>query len=215
MIEKYLMGNCLSIIDEFNERYKGIDNKILKDISDLEFNEADLVIRLGYPLRQMANFNMQGSSHDIVVKSKDFIIEVKYLRNFTSNSIKKGEFRTNKLKWSEAFEKDFLWLTDEINKGKKGNRAFVIGWFNIPDRQFGDIMQLGESKGQNPIINTERIRLFPFLNYDPISNKVKDIKYRYGNGFSESKISYPGTDEQVDCIFFGTESDVFHFALYF
>lgn len=214
MIDKYLISYCLSIIDEFNERYKDIDTKCLKDIADLEFNEADLVIRLGYPFRQIANFNMQGNAHDIVVKSKDFIIEVKYLRNFISNSRKLGEFRTNKLKWSEAFEKDFNWLNDEIKNGKKGNRAFILGWFNVPERQFGDVMQIGESKGQNPPINKHRIGLFPFLNYTPTTAKVKDIRYRYTCAYKEIHISIPGIDEQIDCMFIGNEQDVFHFAMY-
>lgn len=185
MIDKYLISNCLFIIDEFNDRYQNIHLRDdLKDIADLEFCEADLVVRLGYPFRQMANLNMQGSSQDIVVKSKDFIIEVKYLRNFYSRT-KSGNFRSNKLKWSEGFQKDFDWLCKEIENGKKGSRAFILGWFNAFER-FSDIMQIGQGKGQNPIINQERINLFPFLNFDPKTNKVNDITYMYSSTYKNT-----------------------------
>lgn len=214
MIDKYLISNCLFIIDEFNDRYQNIHLKgDLKDIADLEFCEADLVVRLGYPFRQMANFNMQGSAKDIVVKSKDFIIEVKYLRNFY-NKTNSGNFRSNKLKWSEGFQKDFDWLCKEIETGKKGSRAFILGWFNAFER-FSDIMQIGQGKGQNPIINQERINLFPFLNFDPQTNKVNDITYMYSLAYKELNIRIPGyAEEHVSCMFVGQRDDKFHYALY-
>lgn len=214
MIDKYLISNCLFIIDEFNDRYQTVcERDKLKDIADLEFCEADLVVRLGYPFRQMANFNMQGNAQDIVVKSKDFIIEVKYLRNFFSKT-KSGEFRSNKLKWDEAFQKDFNWLCNEIKLGKKGTRAFILGWFNAFER-FSDIMQIGQGKGKNPTINQERINLFPFLNYNPQTNKVNDIFYMYSLAYKELNIRIPGyNNEHASCMFVGKPDDKFHFALY-
>ena len=59
------------IIDEFNEKYKNCSEEKLRDISDLKISEADLVVSVGYPFRQMATFNMQGKSQDIVIESKD------------------------------------------------------------------------------------------------------------------------------------------------
>ena len=210
MIDKYLLSNCLFIIDEFNERYCNIENDKLKEIANEEYSEADLVVRLGYPFRHMATFNMQGKSRDIVVKNKDFIVEVKYLKNFKSNS----NGRSNKITWSEGFEKDFNWLTDEIKEKNKGNRAFVIGWFNIKNRKFGDVMQIGTKSGQNPLINKDRISLFPFLNYNPKTCKTSDITYRYGEAFKELNISIAGVEEHVSCMFLGKETDLFHFAIY-
>ena len=159
MIDKYLVSNCLFIIDEFNEKFKGKDKNSLKTLADTEFNEGDIAIRLGYPFRHMAHFNFQGKSCDIVVKSQDFIIEVKYLRNFKAKS--KRPSYSNKLIWRDAFQRNYDWLCDEIKRGKKGNRAFILGWFNAVNR-FSEIMQLGESTGQYPDINNERLRLFPF-----------------------------------------------------
>lgn len=216
IIEKYLVSTCLFIIDEFNERFINTPNEEVKKIADTEFSEADIVVRLGYPFKQMANFNMQGTDRDIVVKSKDFIIEVKYLRNFNSYSIKDKsvKYKSNKTIWNDAFQKDYDWLCEEIRNGKKGNRAFVIGWFNA-GTNFNEIMQLGQGKGCVPDINKDRIQLFPFLNYNPITNKTKDIFYMYSKAFKEESIKILGYDKEVvNCMFLGTGSDKFHFAIY-
>ncbi|ERI90966.1 hypothetical protein HMPREF1982_03528 [Clostridiales bacterium oral taxon 876 str. F0540] len=218
MIDKYLISTCLFIIDEFNDRFKGISKEKTKEIADTEFTEADLVVRLGYPFKQMANFNMQGTDRDIVVKQKDFIIEVKYLRNFNSyseSSKKKNKtYRSNKTIWEDAFEKDYSWLCNEIKNGKKGNRAFVIGWFNAVN-SFSELMQLGESRGCMPEINKERIQLFPFLKYNPQTNKTKDITYAYNRDFKEYSIHIEGHNYEVNCMFLGNSEDIFHFAIYF
>lgn len=213
MIDKYLISNCLFIIDEFNSRYHDIKIKDeLKSIADIQFNEADLVVRLGYPFRQMANFNMQGNAHDIVVKmnDKDFVIEVKYLRNFkTKNTY------SNKMKWEEAFQKDYDWLCSEIKNGRKGNRAFVLGWFNAVDR-FSQIMQLGQGDGYLPEINEARLSVLPFLNYDPSDKKTRSITYMYAEAYKEHHIRIPGySKESVTCMFLGKETDKFHFAMYY
>ena len=44
VIDKYLVSNCLFIIDEFNERYCNIENDKLKEIANEEYSEADLEI---------------------------------------------------------------------------------------------------------------------------------------------------------------------------
>ncbi|KSU64632.1 hypothetical protein AS034_02000 [[Bacillus] enclensis] len=110
-IDQYLISNCLFIIDEFNERFNYVNDKSeLKDIADSGFSEADLTVRLGYPFRQMAKFNMQGpDTRDIIVDSKDFLIEVKFLRNF-----QRGGGKANKITWKEI-KKDFDWLYTEIS----------------------------------------------------------------------------------------------------
>lgn len=160
MIDKYLISNCLFIIDEFNEKFEGLSREELKEFADLDFCEADLVVRLGYPFRQLASFNMQGNSRDIVVKKKDFVIEVKYLRNFESNSANGTKRRSNKLTWEEAFQKDFNWLCNEIVEGKKGHRTFILGWFNAANR-FSEIMQLGQGKGAHPKLNKGKRTIIP------------------------------------------------------
>ncbi|GAA0723636.1 hypothetical protein GCM10008905_16490 [Clostridium malenominatum] len=211
MIDKYLISNCLFIIDEFNERYKNLDSDSLRVIANNEYAEADIAIKLGYQFRNMANFNFQGRSSDIVIKSKDFIIEVKYLRNFKS---KFGTY-TNKMTWHDAFEKNYSWLSNEVQKGKKGNRAFVIGWFNAVDR-FSEIMQLGEGNGNSPNLNIERSRYFPFLNRYGDSKKTKDIFYMYSNAYKEMSIPILGySEESINCVFIGKEEDKFHFCIYY
>jgi len=206
MIDKYLVSNCLFIIDEFNDRYIKETNEELKQIADNEFSEADLVVRLGYPFRQMATFNMQGKSSDIVVKSKDFIVEVKLLRNWKSRG-----GNANKIPW-DYLQKDFNWLFDEIKKGKQGHRAFVIGWFNAVDR-FSQIVQLGKGIGGFPDIDHEKKDYFPFLNND--GNKTKDIFYMYPEAFERLPVRIPGyAGASANCMFFGRLEDKFHMAMY-
>lgn len=214
LIDKYLLSTCLFIIDEFNERYKYLNTKDeLKEIADTEFSEADLVVRLGYPFRQMANFNMQGTDRDIVVKSKDFVIEVKYLRNW-ENKTSKNRNRSNKILWEDAFEKDYSWLCKEIMSGKKGHRAFVLGWFNAVSR-FSELMQLGQGGGHSPEINETRLKLFPFLNYNPETKKTKDIFYMYSKAYTPLSVPILGYEKDtVDCMFLGQENDKFHFSIY-
>ncbi|WP_199426958.1 hypothetical protein [Thermaerobacillus caldiproteolyticus] len=208
-IDQYLISTSLFIIDEFNERYKNIENKNdLKEIADNGFSEADLTVRLGYPFRQMAKFNMQGpDTTDIVVEEKDFLIEVKFLRNWKSTGGK-----ANKILWSEL-KKDFDWLFEEIKKGNKGKRAVVFGWFNAVER-LSQIVQLGKGKGGFPDIDEDKIRLFPFLNRH--GNKTRDIFYMYPKAYEKLPIYIPGfADETVECIFLGQETDKFHMAIYY
>ncbi|KOF57715.1 hypothetical protein AGR56_15740 [Clostridium sp. DMHC 10] len=218
MIEKYLISTCLFIIDEFNTRLqeKTIEEK--RDMANEEFSEADLVVRLGYPFKNMANFNMQGKGHDIVVKQKGFKIEVKYLRNFNSYSqsskARNKTYKSNKTIWYDAFQKDFDWLCKEIKGGQKGNVAFVIGWFNVVD-SFSKILQLGQGKGCCPKINTERCNLFPFIKYNIKTMLTKDIEYRYYRNLKEYTVDIADIDDDINCMFIGNKNDVFHFAIYY
>lgn len=212
MIKNYYISNCLIIINDLSEYHKDKDNQELKDFADLRFTEADLQMKLCYPLGNMAQLNMQGNSGDIRIPSKDFITEVKYLRNFNNAS----NVRNQKLKWDEAFQKNYDWLSSEIKNGNKGKRAFILGWFNTKGRRFSDIMQLGKEIGKNPQINEIRMTYFPFLNYDPKTNKINDISYIYNSHCKELEINIPGfNDDKVTCMFIGEVEDKFHFALYY
>lgn len=207
-IDQYLISNCLFIVDEFNDRFTSVTTKdALKEIADNGFSEADLTVRLGYPFRQMAKFNMQGpDTRDIIVESKDFLIEVKFLRNFNSNGGK-----SNKIMWKEI-NKDFEWLFKEIKNGNKGRRGFIIGWFNAVDR-LSQIVQLGKGRGGTPDIDEEKIRYFPFLNRS--GSKTKDIFYMYPNAYEPLHVQIPGyAGNGANCMFFGQENDKFHIALY-
>lgn len=210
MIEKYLVSNCLFIIDEFNERYKSVSEDDLRNIANSEYSEADMVVRLGYPFKHMATFNMQGKSkvsgNDIVVKSKDFKIEVKLLKNYKSIG-----GTSNSTAWKEI-EKDFTWLLNEVVDGHNGKRAFVIGWFNVVDR-FSQIVQLGKSSGSTPDIDHRRLGYFPFLYND--GEKTKDITYMYSEAYKELPVKSLYYEQgSINCMFFGKKDDVFHLAVY-
>lgn len=212
MIKNYFISNCLLIINDLSEYHRNKSDKELKDFSDLDFSEADLQAKLYYPLGNMAQLRQQGNFGDIRIPSKDFIVEVKYLRNFNNAS----NIRNQKAVWKEAFEKDYNWLTNEIKLAKKGKRAFILGWFNLEGRRFSDIMQLGTGIGKNPLINKKRMLFFPFLNYNPDTNKINDISYIYNSHFKEHDINIPGfNDDKVTCMFIGQKNDKFHFALYY
>lgn len=227
MINNYLISNCLLVIDEFNEIYKKfiIENEGLKEeekrklseelsiIADTEYNEADIVVKLGNQFRNMAHFNMQSKSNDIVLKSKDFIVEVKYLCRYKSRSKNQNlNSMANKMTWKEAFVKDWSWLCDEIKGGNKGKRAFLISWFNCY-KTFGNIMQLGEGTGKNPLINKDRLKYFPFLNYN--GNNINNLFYQYSSAYKPLSITVDGYDkESAECMFFGKKDDILHFAMY-
>ena len=207
MIEKYLVSTCLFVIDEMNERFEGVTNDKLKDVAD-SFTEADLVVRLGYPFKSMANFST-GKGADILLKTKtrDFEIQVKYLKNYDSE---KGT-RSNKSNW-KALQKDFDWLTSQIIEGNKNNRAIVLGWFTGNER-FSQIAQLGKGTGRYPLIDETKKKYFPFLN--PSSSRVTDISYQYSDAYNIQSIHIPGhTETGINCMFLGSKTDKFHFAIY-
>ncbi|MEC0282311.1 hypothetical protein [Terribacillus saccharophilus] len=209
-IDQYLISTCLFIVDEFNEKFKDVDKTSLKEVADSGYSEADLIVRLGYPFRQMAKFNMQGpDKRDIVVDEKDFQIEVKFLRNWKSS----GGGNSNTIVWSEL-EKKFDWLSSEIEQGKKGKRALVFGWFNAVER-LSQIIQLGTGSGRFPDIDKEKIKYFDrYLNSR--GNKTKDIFYMYQNAYKEHSINIHGyKGESMSCIFLGNEKDKFHMAIYY
>ena len=90
-------------------------------------------------------------------ESKDFKIEIKYLKNWKSTLGTNSASKT----WGE-YQKDFDWLIEEIEKGYEHKRVFVIGWFNCVD-SITQYLQLGSGTGSKPLVNEERLAYFPFL----------------------------------------------------
>lgn len=151
-IDQYLLSTCLFIIDELNETYGKMSKSDLKQLADEKFNEMDITVKLGYPFRQMVHYTMGDGSkrgaktnHDLYVESKDFKIEVKYLKNWTSISGTKSVSK----QWKE-YEKDVQWLINEIAAGNKNKRSFIIGWFNCV-KYFSQYVQLGSGSGRFPL----------------------------------------------------------------
>ncbi len=224
MISKYLLSTCLFIIDDFNEQYRDVATQSdeLIEIA-YGYTEADLVVRIGYPFRQMAKFVMQTSrdktdKNDIVVGPKDFRIEVKYLKTQYAVS---GNPSNKSQGWKEI-NTDFAWLMDEIEKGKKNKRAFVVGWFNATG-SFANVLPLGvsdsrlEKDGTSRQIDDEKFRYFPFLSYSTVDGKkfTNSITYRYGDAYEPVKVHIPTFSEKLNCLFLGKEDDKFHMAIYY
>ena len=215
-ISQYLISTCLVTIDELNEKYEGKTKEELKAIADSKFNEMDITVMLGYPFKQMAHYTNKKSNegskvnHDLCIESKDFQIEVKYLRNWQA---KQGN-HSNKTVWKE-FQKDFDWLGEEIVKGCKHKRAFVIGWFNCVD-SLGQSLQLGTGRGSKPLVDEHKLAYFPFLKRLSSPTYTRDLAYNYDCAYDTTLLNLIGEDiTRYNCIFLGQPEDVFHFAIYF
>lgn len=221
-IDQYLLSTSLFIIDEINELYAGIGKDELKDISDSKYNEMDITVRIGYPFRNMIHYTVGDGgkksidskiNHDLYIESKDFKIEVKYLRNWASNGSKK--YKSNKIQWAEI-QRDFTWLENEIENGNKGKRAFIIAWFNCVEN-FSQYMQLGGSAGNNPVASEDRVAYFPFLSSNHAApRKASDLVYNYQLGYRILPVTtYGRLNNELNCMFIGNENDKFHIAMYF
>lgn len=179
----------------------------------------DICVRIGYPFKQMAHYTVGDSSkksskvnHDIDIESKDFKIEVKYLKNWKSAA---GTSSASK-NW-DVYQNDFDWLLYEISNGKKGKRAFIIGWFNCVDR-FSQLIQLGEGKGSGsrPLASERKICYFPFLRRMTIPTHTTDLVYNYNGAYRPLTANLIGNIEtELNCYFLGNEKDTFHFAIYY
>lgn len=217
-IDQYLLSTCLFIIDEFNEQFKGLPKEKIKLIADDKFNEMDICVHIGYPFRQMAHYTVGDSkkrnkgkvNHDIYVESKDFKIEVKYLKNWKSSS---GTYSCSK-NWG-VFQEDFDWMLQEIRDGHKGRRAFIIGWFNCVER-FSQFIQLGEAKSNKPLASEKKICYFPFLRKLTVPTYTTDLIYNYNIAYKPLQVNLIGiSNEDLNCLFLGNKNDLFHFAIYY
>lgn len=220
-IDQYLVANCLYMIDEFNMLYKGWNKPELKIEADEKFNEMDITVRLGYPFKQNAHYTAgesgrlkkaQKINHDLYIGQRDFKIEVKYLKNWISSA----NTRAASKNWS-VFQQDFDWLMDEIDNGKTGKVAFVIGWFNCVD-SFSQLIQLGTGSGAYPLVDERKLSYFPFLikRDENAPKQTKNLTYDYVNAYTESPVRTSSERKgKYRCMFIGGEGDKFHFALYY
>lgn len=218
-IDEYLELICSLLIDQFNIRYEHYSKDDFKKEANERYVERDWVYKIGEPFKELAYYEVQDennsqSHHDICIPSKDFIIEIKYLKNFNSAS----KTKSASTKW-ESYEKDFSWLEREIVSGKKEKRAFVIVWCNCID-YFGQVMQLGTSRGTKNPVNKERLVYFPFIMSNAkITNNIytKDLVYNYGKNFPcQLDLNIIGKGNvNMDCLFLGNEDDRLHIAIYY
>jgi hypothetical protein len=219
MLSEYLRIFCLSIIDDLNEKHKGVAprSEKLKQISK-DYSETDFSFRIGYFFRERVTFEQKDSKreskdvlhghNDIHVPSKDFKIEVKFAKSHKSESGKDD----NKLPWDQVIG-DFRWLEQEILHDNKGKRAFVIGWFNTAE--INKLIQIGEGGGRHPIVGLDKGLFFPFIDFDTISRRTDTVKINYEKTGEKLKIENPDSCGEMNCIFLGNKEDLFHIALYY
>lgn len=219
-IDQYLVATCLSIIDEFNILYRGYNYDQLKKEADEKFNEMDITVRVGYPFKQTVHYTVgesaktkkvQKINHDLYVEQRNFKIEIKFLKNWVSTS----DTRSVSKNWS-VFQQDFDWLMDEIDSGNKGKAAFVIGWFNCVN-SFSQLIQLGQGSGAYPLVNENRLCYFPFLQKTKEPAHTKDLDYNYDSyAYESTRLNQIGTrSKEYNCMFLGSRTDCFHFAIYY
>lgn len=223
-IAQYLISDCLIIIKRFNAKYGSLSKTQLKEIADTEYNEWDIMSRIGSQFEDMvhygagsssivingANKNQYKSNHDMFIEDLNFLIEVKYLKNWKSQS---GNHSSSK-NWVE-FQQDFDWLINEIQLGNKFMRAFIIGWFNCVDT-IAQYIQLGEGSGCRPLLSEKKFAYFPFERKMKTPTRTSDIQYNYELAYKELSLNLIGDkDSNCNCLFLGKPTDVFHFAIYY
>jgi len=219
MISEYLRIFCLSIIDDLNEKHKGIAprSEELKRISK-DYSETDFAFRIGYFFRERVTFEQKDSKkeskdvlhghNDVHVPSKDFKIEVKFAKSHKSE----GGKDDNKLPWDQVIG-DFCWLEQEILHRNKEKRAFVIGWFNTAE--LNKLIQIGEGGGRHPTVGSDKGLFFPFIDFDTESRRTDTVKINYEKTGKKLKLEKPDFQGEMNCIFLGSQKDLFHIALYY
>lgn len=220
-IDEYLELICSLLIDQFNVRYEHYSLDELKKEANERYVERDWVYKIGEHFKDLAyyeipNLNSSQKHHDIGIPSKDFIIEIKYLKNWEAASQSKS--RSNSKVWKE-FEKDFQWLAEEIKSGKKGKRAFILIWCNCLD-YLGQVVQLGSGRGYKNPINKDRLVYFPYLinskgNADIVY--TRDLVNNYDKNFPcQLDLNSIGKgDVNMDCLFLGNKKDKLHIVIYY
>ena len=90
-INEYLELICSLLIDQFNVRYEHYSKEDFKKEANERYVERDWVYKIGEYFKDLAYYEVQDEQnsqahHDIYIPSKDFIIELKYLKNWNSSS---------------------------------------------------------------------------------------------------------------------------------
>lgn len=218
-IDKYLSLICSLMIDQFNLRYEGFELDDLRKEANERYVERDWVYRIGEPFKELAYYEVpdEGSGqshHDIGIPSKDFLIEVKYMKNWNSAL----KHRSARKSW-KPYEKDLLWLAKELEAGHKGKRAVVFVWCNCVD-YLGQILQLGNGRGAKNPVAKERLPYFPYLMSKTKDAQVmytKDLEYNYTKRFPcQIDLNTIGWGNiGMDCLFLGKAKDKLHIAIYY
>jgi len=220
-IDRYLSIICLLLIDQFNLHHQHYDRNALQEEANKCYLEQDWVHQIGESFNGLAHYEVPEAKggqahHDIGIPSKDFLIEVKYIKNWDSAS----KTKTVGLPWKPC-KKDLLWLTKELKAGHKGMRAVVFVWCNCVD-YLGQILQLGDGRGRGkrPFASISKLPYFPYL----ISKGEKtgrihtdELVYDYAKEYpcrvDLNPIGHGNVD--MDCLFLGRPEDKLHIAIYY
>ena len=221
LVNEYLELICSLLIDQFNVRYVHYTAEDFKTEANDRYVERDWVYKIGEYFKDLAYYEVPDSDnsqshHDIGIPSKDFIIEIKYLKNWKSDS--KSGAKSNSKQW-EPYRKDFEWLENQILAGNKGKRAFILIWCNCLD-YFGQVMQLGSGRGKSNPVNKDRLVYFPFLMNNTSSIDriyTRDLVYNYRKSFPcQLDLNTIGKGNiDINCLFLGNENDRLHIAIYY
>ena len=57
-IDQYLLSTCLFILYDLNTSYQNYSKADLKEIADTKFNEMDIIVKIGYPFKQMVHYTV-------------------------------------------------------------------------------------------------------------------------------------------------------------
>lgn len=220
-INEYLELICSLLIDQFNIRYEHYNTQELKNEANERYVERDWVYKIGEHFKDLAYYEVPDLKrlqrhHDIGIPSKDFIIEIKYLKNW--KTVSKSSNRSNSKLWKEI-EKGFQWLAEEIKSEKKGKRAFILIWCNCFD-YLGQVVQLGSGRGYKNPVNKDRLVYFPYLMNSKGNTAVaytRDLIYNYNRIFPcQLDLNYIGMgDIYMNCLFLGSKTDKLHIVIYY
>ena len=74
---------------------------------------------------------------------------------------------------------------------------------------------MGTTRGTNPEVSEERLGYFPFLRRTRLPTRIRDLENNYETAFESLIVVDKGNEQLCNCMFLGSETDVFHFALYY
>lgn len=75
---------------------------------------------------------------------------------------------------------------------------------------------MGSGKGSKPLVNEERVAYFPFLRKTKVPTYTTDLVYNYESAYEVLALNLIGEhNPNVNCMFLGQKTDVFHFAIFY
>ena len=201
---EYLESGCRIIIDEVNLAVAKMSSVEVDDFALERFHQADLTYRIGHPFRHLARY-VENSKANIIVDHSGLSVATIYLKPHKDAG---GNIRNKSGTWKQSVAPSFEWLFSEIDAGKKGQSAMIIGWFTRFD--WAQLIQFGANRGKRPRVNQDRIAFFPFLfPAERVSELTTMHNVRCGTFFPK------GCSMIVNWALFGSHTDHFNIVVYY